>query len=176
MKYYDSTSHIYDMRYAEEQMAKIKVALENSSFHENGLVLDVGCGTGLLFKYVADKAQITVGLDISRKTLLQAKKRIKGFATLHLVLADADCMPFKENLFNNVFAITLLQNMPNPSKTLKEIARVARENAVIVVTGLKKVFLLVGFKELLRNSGLKILAFIDDSSLKYIMAVCTKLS
>ncbi len=176
MKHYDLTATIYDMQYAEEQKAKIKVALKRIRFYEDGLVLDVGCGTGLLFKYVADKTQTTVGIDISRETLLQAKKRAKIFANLHLVLADADYMPFKENFFSHVFAVTLLQNMPNVHKTVKEIMRVADENAFIVVTGLKKVFALKGFKELLQNSGLKIVDLIDDSSLKCYVAVCTELS
>lgn len=164
------------MQYAEEQTTKIKAALKNIKFHDGGFVLDVGCGTGLLFKHIADKMQTTVGLDISGKTLLQAKKRAKAFTNFHLVLADADHMPFKENFFSHIFVITLLQNMPNPHKTLKEIMSVATENAVIVVTGLKKVFPLDGFKKILKNSGLKIIDLIDDSSLKCHVAVCTKLS
>ncbi len=176
MKHYDLTANIYDMQYAEEQKAKIEATLKNIKFYDGGFVLDVGCGTGLLFKYVADKVQTTVGLDISRKTLLQAKKRAKAFTNVHLVLADADHMPFKEAIFSHIFAVTLLQNMPNPNKTLKEIMSVASGNAVIVVTGLKKVFPLEDFKKLLRNSGLKIMNLIDDSSLKCYAAVCTKLS
>ncbi len=174
MERYDLTAHIYDMRYAEEQNAKFEVALKSLDIDRCGLVLDVGCGTGLLFRHIASKAEKTIGLEISRKILLQAKERAKNFQNVHLILADADSTPFEENSFNLVFAFTLIQNMPNPAETLNEIKRVAKDNAVIVVTGLKKAFTLESFEELLLGAGLKIVSMKDDD-LKCYVAVCTKL-
>jgi len=174
MHRYDLTAHIYDMQYAEEQTAKIRAALEDLKIEKHSLVLDTGCGTGLLFGYVADKAETTVGLDISRKVLLQAKKRAKNFLNIHLILADADNMPLKENIFSHVFGFTLLQNMPNPVKTLNEIRRVAKDDAVIVITGMKKAFTLEEFEELLQDTGFDIVD-LKDESLKCYVAVCAKL-
>jgi len=171
---YDLTAHIYDMQYAEEQTAKIEASLEGLKIEKPSLVLDAGCGTGLLFGYVADKAETTVGLDFSRKILLQAKKRAENFQGIHLILADADNMPLKENIFSHVFGMTLIQNMPNPAKTLNEIRRVAKENAVIVVTGMKKAFTLEGFEGLLRDARLGIIS-LRYESLKCYVAVCTKI-
>jgi len=174
MHRYDLTAHIYDMQYAEEQTTKIRAALEGLKIEKHSLVLDAGCGTGLLFGYVADKAETTVGLDISRKILLQAKKRAKNFQNIRLILADADNMPLKENIFSHVFGITLIQNMPNPAKTLNEIRRVAKDDAVIVVTGMKKAFTLEGFEGLLRDVRLEIIS-LRYESLKCYVAVCTKI-
>jgi ubiquinone/menaquinone biosynthesis C-methylase UbiE len=173
MHRYDVTAHVYDMQYAEEQIAKIKAALEGLKIHKHSLVLDAGCGTGLLFGYVTDKTEATIGLDISRKILLQAKKRAKNFQNICLILADADNMPLKENIFDHLFGITLIQNMPNPAKTLNEISRVAKENAVIVVTGMKKAFTLEKFEELLLDAGFNIIA-LKDEGLKCYVTVCTK--
>ena len=173
MHRYNLTVDIYDMRYAEEQAAKIEATLDILKVQKHSLVLDAGCGTGLLFDYVTDKAETIVGLDISKKILFQAKKRAKNFQNIHLILADADNMPLKENIFSHVFGITLIQNMPNPAKTLNEIKRVARRDAVIVITGLKKAFTLEQFKELLRDTGFDIVAF-KDENLKCHVAVCTK--
>jgi ubiquinone/menaquinone biosynthesis C-methylase UbiE len=174
MHRYDLTAHIYDMQYAEEQTAKIEAALEGLKMEEHSLVLDAGCGTGLLFGYVADKAEITVGLDSSRKILFQAKKRAKNFQNIHLILADADNTPLKESIFSHVFGITLIQNMPNPARTLSEIRRVAKDDAAIVITGMKKAFTLEKFEELLRHAGFNIVA-LKDEGLKCYVAVCTKL-
>jgi ubiquinone/menaquinone biosynthesis C-methylase UbiE len=174
MHRYDLTASIYDMRYAEEQTAKINAVLEGLKIEKYSLVLDVGCGTGLLFSYVADKAETTVGLDISRKILLQAKKRAKNFLNTHLILADADNTPLKENICSHVFGITLIQNMPNPAKTLNEIKRVAKDDAVIIVTGMKKAFALEKFEKLLRDAGLNIIA-LKHEGLKCYAAVCSKL-
>ncbi|MBX5329279.1 MAG: class I SAM-dependent methyltransferase [Candidatus Bathyarchaeota archaeon] len=174
MHRYDVTAHIYDMRYAEEQKAKFQTAFKNLKMERLGLVLDVGCGTGLLFDSVADRAEIVVGVDLSKKTMLKAKEYAKRFLNVHLVLADADKLPFPEDFFNHVFAFTLLQNMPNPPATLKGIVRVAKAKAVVVVTGLKNVFSRESFEELLRDAGLKV-AVLESENLKCHVAVCKKM-
>lgn len=173
MQRYDSTAHIYDMRYAEEQTAKIEAVMESINMEKESLVLDAGCGTGLLFNYVANKAKEIVGLDISRKTLLRAKKSRKAFKNVYLILADVDNMPLKDDVFSHVFALTLIQNMPSPLKTLNEIKRITKENAVIIVTGLKKKFSLGIFEGLLQNARLNIVG-ITCKSLKCYVAVCSK--
>lgn len=175
MQHYDLTAKTYDLQYAEEQKVKIETALENVKFSKNSLILDVGCGTGLLFEYVADKAEMVVGLDISKKILEQAKKRSAKFDNVHLVLADADHTPFKNGIFSHIFAITLLQNMPNPEKTLTEIKRVAKIEALIIVTGLKKKFSPEYLEGLLRKLDLNIIEIKDsDQALKCYVAVCVK--
>ncbi len=163
------------MQYAEEQRVKIETSLKKVEFNENGLILDCGCGTGLLFEYVAKKADMVVGLDFSRGILAEAKRRAEAFGSISLVLADADYPPFRDSAFSHVFAVTLLQNMPNPEKTLAEICRVAKENAYIIVTGLKKKFSLDGFEGLLRKSGLNLIEILNDSELlKCYVAICKK--
>jgi ubiquinone/menaquinone biosynthesis C-methylase UbiE len=169
---YDSTAHIYDRRYAEEQTAKIKAALEHVNMQRRGLVLDAGCGTGLLFSHFGNKAEALVGLDISRKILLQAKKRERHLSDAHLILGDTDNMPLKEEAFDYVFAVTLIQNTPEPANTLKEIKRVAKKDAVIVITGLKKKFTLQEFETLLHDAGLSVIA-LQGENLNCHVAVCT---
>lgn len=174
MRLYDVTAHLYDIRYAEEQKQKIEAALEKITIKKHCSVLDVGCGTGILFNYVVDKAKSVVGLDISRKTMQEAKKKAKNFENVYLVLADADNMPFRENLFNYVFGVTVLQNMPEPAKTLMEIGRVAKGKAKIIVTGMKKAFTLKQFQQLLSNANLKSVA-VEAENLKCYVVVCVKL-
>jgi ubiquinone/menaquinone biosynthesis C-methylase UbiE len=174
MRRYDLTAQMYDMRYAEEQSAKIKTALDCLKMEKHSLVLDVGCGTGLLFNYVAGKAETVVGLDISRKSLLHAKNRSQKFASVNLIWADADNLPFNNEVFSHVFAITLIQNMPSPVKTLTEVKRVTKNDAVIVVTGLKKKFSSEDFLRLLRKTGLNIIE-VKNENLKCYVAICSKI-
>jgi ubiquinone/menaquinone biosynthesis C-methylase UbiE len=174
MTRYDTTASIYEERYAEEQVAKVEAALKNMKIEKQSLILDVGCGTCILFDYVADRADPIVGLDFSKKCLLQAKVRIrnKSLRGAQLIQADADNMPFHNEVFNTVFAMTILQNTPNPSETLAEIKRVARNDALFVITGLKKIFNKDVFERLLRNSHLNTLA-LENEQLKCYVAVCT---
>jgi len=156
MLHYDQTAASYDAQYAEEQNAKMEAALNNIVLEENAIVLDAGCGTGLLFPHIADKTQLLIAIDISRKLLKQAKKRANQQSNIALIQADADHTPFKNQTFHAVFAITLLQNIPNPTATLEEIERITRPEATIGLTILKKKFTQKAITELLKKAKLKI--------------------
>ncbi|MCW4007399.1 MAG: methyltransferase domain-containing protein [Candidatus Bathyarchaeota archaeon] len=171
MRRYDLTAQLYDARYAEEQTLKYRAALEQLRITGDSRVLDVGCGTGLLFSYVTEAAMV-VGVDLSGKLLIQAKERARSLRNVHLVQADADYLPFRDDSFSAVFAFTVLQNMPAPLETLREIKRVAEFTASIVVSGLKKAFALHAFRELLENAGLTAISLKDDDMLKcYVVLV-----
>jgi ubiquinone/menaquinone biosynthesis C-methylase UbiE len=169
MRKYDLTAGMYDMRYAEEQEAKYRIALYNVTI--KGSVLDVGCGSGLFFGHVASQAEKLVGVDVSGQLLLQARERARNWGNAHLVQADGDHLPFKDGVFDFVFAFTVLQNMPAPMETLKEIRRIARRNALMAVTALKKVFSLDDFRAMLQHRGLRVKAIKDDDSSKCYVAL-----
>ncbi|HKZ87922.1 MAG TPA: class I SAM-dependent methyltransferase [Candidatus Bathyarchaeia archaeon] len=174
MRDYNETAHLYDMRYAEEQEAKYKEAFEDLEVARHNVVLDVGCGTGLLFRHVAPKTEMVVGVDISRNLLLKAKTRAEQHPEVHAVQADADHLPFKTEVFSLIFAFTVLQNMPKPLETLQEIKRASKADAFIVVTGLKKVFSLISFADMLEEAGLLVFSFRDADLLKCYVAVAVK--
>ncbi len=175
MKKYNITANIYDTRYAEEQAAKYKVTLDSLGQDKLGLVLDVGCGTGLLFDCIADKSKMVVGFDISRKTLLVAWKRRQVHGNVHLILADADNIPLIDGMFDHIFAMTVIQNSPDPAKTLEEIMRSAKDTSRIFVTGLKRVFSKERFRKLLEHAGFRIVSLKDEDNLRCYVAVCTRL-
>ncbi len=170
MQRYDLTAEMYEKRYAEEQTAKYGAAMENVNV-AGGCVLDVGCGSGLFFSQVAAKAGMVVGVDISHKLLLKAKDAAKVFGSVFVLQADADYLPFKDGFFSAVFAFTVLQNMPDPSETLAELKRVAKPGASVVVSGLKKAFLLNTFVDFLEGTSLRLACFVDREDLKCYVAV-----
>ena len=140
-----------------------------------GVILDLGCGTGFLFPYINQKVGLLVGLDVSQKALREAKKRTKNLPNTFLVRADADHTPFLDHTFDKVFAITVLQNMPKPTKTLVEMKRAAKPHATFAVTGLKKKFTQDSFVDLLEKSKLRVVSLSADEPLKGYVAVCTNL-
>ena len=175
MQHYDKLADIYDAQYGEEQRAKIEAALEKLELKSKSLVLDLGCGTGLLFEYVCGKADFLIGVDISKKLLGKAKEKKVNYClgNVELVLADADHLPFIEKIFNFVFAVTLLQNMPFPLRTIAEMKRVSKKGCFLVITGLKKKFDAESFISMLRASKLRTEFFIDEEELKDYVAVCS---
>lgn len=103
----------------------ISTLLKNSP---KGKVLDVGCGTGanlLLFNGMA------VGLDISSEALKFAQRR-KG--NLLLCQGRAEALPFKDESFEIVLALDLLEHLPDDIRGLEEMFRVLKKEGKLLVT------------------------------------------
>jgi len=174
MRHYDQSAKVYDAQYHEEQEAKIKAALTGFALEKENIILDAGCGTGLLFHYIVERGRLVVGIDISSSMLKEAKKRLNEYSNTAIIRADTDYTPFPNKTFDTVFAITLLQNTPQPHLTLNEMKRVTKQNATIVATGLKKTFSRKEFTRLLREAGLEIKVLKLDANLKEYVAICRK--
>ena len=171
---YDRTAKTYDVQYSEEQNAKIEVALEDLRIDDEAVILDAGCGTGILFSHIAKCARLVVGIDTSLNLLKQAKPKAKNYSNAAIVRADTDHEPFIAETFTHAFAFTLLQNIPNPAAALEEIKRATRLKASLIVTGLKKHFTLEGFKLLITSAQLEITSLRTNDRLKDYVATCRK--
>lgn len=174
MSHYDSTAHIYNTRYAEEQDLKIRAMFEDLELAGQSTALDLGCGTGLLLPELQKTARSIVGLDISRRMLKEAERFRKYRERVHFVLADADHTPLRPRCFDAVFVLTLLQNMPNPRHSLQEVERIIKTNGLVVVTGLKKSFTEHSFVKLLKSGKLKVRLVKAEDEVKCHIAICQK--
>ncbi len=172
MRHYDRQAAIYDVQYVGEQNAKTEDALKSMKFGSNEIVLDLGCGTGFLFQHINKNVGFLVGVDVSQNALREAKKRTENSSNIALVRADADNTPFQDHIFDKVFAITVLQNMPDPAKTIAEMKRIGKPEAIFAVTGLKKKFTPEAFVELLERAHLKVVILNTSQMLKGHIAVC----
>ena len=163
---YDKTAQSYDHRYCNEQEAKYQAALDGLAVTSHSIVLDVGCGTGLFFDRIADKANKVVGLDLSRELLFKSKSRAKACDNVFVISGDADFLPFVDGFFDFVFAFTVLQNMPKPVEMLRELSRVVKPESTIVATALKRAISLEAFADMLEQTGLRATELREDEQLQ----------
>jgi ubiquinone/menaquinone biosynthesis C-methylase UbiE len=175
IRHYDQQAIVYDVQYLGEQNAKIEDILNSIRLGSNELVLDLGCGTGFLFQHINKRVELLVGIDVSSRVLREAKKRTKNMPNIVLIRADADYTPFPDHIFDRIFAITLLQNMPNPMKTITEMKRIGKPQAIFAITGLKKKFTTKSFVDILERARLKAVTLNTNQRLKGHVAVCTNL-
>lgn len=172
MEHYDREAAIYNVQYLEEQNSKIEDIVNSIRFNQDDHVIDLGCGTGFLFDQIGQKIKILVGIDLSINSLKEAKKRLKKSSNIALIRADADNIPFLNQIFDKIVAISLLQNMPNNLKTLGEMKRIAKSETVFAITGLKKKFSKVSFLNLLGSASLNVIRLSTDQKLKGYVAIC----
>lgn len=122
MTYYDSIAPSYEELHKEEQLKKIALIKKHVPFHQKWKILDVGCGP-----YFADFPGIVMGIDPSRALLNTAQKKIP------VVQGVAEQLPFGNDAFLAVVAITAVQNFEGIEKGLLEMKRVAKEHIVFSV-------------------------------------------
>lgn len=158
-RYDDLGGRVYDMRYTEEQRLKYESMLAEVKVRPDDIVLDNGCGTGLLFEYVT---AYMVGLDVSVKLLGKARDRTKD--VVQLVNGDSENLPFRPRVFHSVMSFTVLQNALSPERMLREMDSVRRGDGVLVVSILKKALSKQEFMELFIKSNLKIKKVVDTEN------------
>ena len=81
MDHYNTTAHLYTQQYCNEQAMKYTVALNELKIVKNEYVLDVGCGTGLFIKEIAEMAGFIIGIDISQRMIEVANDKCKHLCT-----------------------------------------------------------------------------------------------
>jgi len=98
------------------------------------LVLEVGCGIGrwvnLVDKVIGQPVEY-VGVDISTKIIVCARRR---HPEKLFVICSVTHLPFKSNLFDIVFSVTVLHHIPYSMKedAIKEVCRVTRSYVIAV--------------------------------------------
>jgi ubiquinone/menaquinone biosynthesis C-methylase UbiE len=149
---YDETADLYDRRYEEIQRVKYAAVMKNLPDGKKRL-LDLGCGTGMFLQELSGRAKFVVGVDVSPEMLRMANVR-HGRAAL--VQADADALPFADGSFDAVVSVTLLQNMPDPAATVREVARVLRPGGVAILTVLKRRYLREELEKWVEQAGMRL--------------------
>ncbi|MFX0022376.1 MAG: class I SAM-dependent methyltransferase [Candidatus Hermodarchaeota archaeon] len=176
IKDYNKTAHFYDKRYNRIQQEKYEILTKN--YRINGKqILDLGCGTGLLFEYLTKglthKKDITfnyVGVDISWKMLIEFKSKLINYSNfpVHVILSDIDFLPLRNSLFLSIFALTSLQNLPHINDVFSELIRVSKNNSELKLSILKKKLDIESLQSLFKNQ-IKDLTITNKENLEDIM-------
>lgn len=132
--FYDKISPIYDEVFVEHRMhAETIVSLLSDLYAgktQETLVLDLGCGTGMVSKLLSEKGFKTIGLDESFESLRLLNTQEAGFPVLQ---ARAEHLPVKNKSFQSVVCLGVWRHFPDQQIVLDEIAGVLDKEGVLIV-------------------------------------------
>jgi len=118
----------------------VRRLIEEAELRPGETVLEVGCGTGVLDRWLAGhtgRANRIVGVDISRYLLREAmalasKEGLEGVVAFRE--GSAEALPFPENSFDVAMSSTVIQRV-DADRMLREMVRVAKPGGRVAVVG-----------------------------------------
>jgi 2-polyprenyl-3-methyl-5-hydroxy-6-metoxy-1,4-benzoquinol methylase len=116
-------------------MARFEAALEELFAEADPRsLLDVGCGEGVLVHRWAERLgeRRVVGIDLEEESL-QAGWSRRQAPNLEYRTMSAEDLPFAANEFDLASAIEVLEHLPDPERTLAEMARCAERHLLVSV-------------------------------------------
>ncbi len=109
-------------------IAAARAARIPSPGRPGALLLDAGCGGGLLAPYLRGSGYRHLGVDLSTTALMIARER-----GLCVARADVGRLPLADAAADVVVAGELLEHVPNLPEVVAEVARVLRPGGVLVL-------------------------------------------
>ena len=107
----------------------INIILDNAQVKENTRVLDVACGTGVLFPDYIKRGAVVTGVDISPEMVKIAKK---NFPEIEVLCEDVENLDFTEN-FDVVMVYNAFPHFPYPERLIEKLSTFLRDGGILSV-------------------------------------------
>ena len=128
----------------EKSLVRRVVSFANLlKYDRASLILDVGAGPGNIPIRVArqDSKAALVALDLSLPMLMKAKDNIRKANLEGRVLpvcASSEHLPFRDNTFDFSYTNFTLHHLPDPTRTVTEVVRVAQIGKRFIIRDLRR--------------------------------------
>jgi len=131
IRYFDAHASSWDaeMICSEEIVDTI---LSKALLTEHPEVLDVACGTGVLFPYYLRRgAKSVTAIDISGAMVDIARGKTEGLP-IEVICGDAQSYPFRKN-FDAVMVYNAFPHFPEPEKLIAALSRLLRRGGTLTI-------------------------------------------
>lgn len=140
-KHYDEVAPIYDRRYNHQQGRQYYAHITRQVLdylEPGGLLLDIGCGTGLFIERYLASGSEAVGIDISKGMVTRARERCP---LSEFIIGTAESLPFQENTFDAVTSLLAFSYIEEPEKMVADMHRILRPGGRLALCTIGKNFL-----------------------------------
>ena len=111
----------------------IETILDNAEVAEGMAVLDVACGTGVMFPYYLDRGVASVtGIDISPEMAKIAKEKFADESRVQVICGDVEETSFDQK-FDVIVVYNAFPHFPDPRRSLKTLAGLLKEGGRMTI-------------------------------------------
>lgn len=98
-------------------------------------ILDIGSGDGVWTNDLAKKRLNVIGLDLKCSDIATAYSRAKELGSnSQYVVGDAQIMPFADEVFDQCYAISVFEHIPDDTKVFSETYRILKPGGVLILS------------------------------------------
>jgi len=119
-----------------DQIPKDKIInriLDNAGVGEGQTILDVACGTGVLFPFYLERGVASVtGIDISHEMARLAQQKHARYENIRVICGDVEETRFPGQ-FDNVMVYNAFPHFPEPERLIATLASVTKEGGRLTV-------------------------------------------
>ncbi len=112
---------------------KISRVIAETGLRPGHYILDVGCGTGILFPYLFNftngKGNI-FAIDFAKRMTKRAKQ---NDSRANITCAEAEYLPYQNNLFHHIIAFQIFPHIQQKNQALRECWRTLKNSGVITI-------------------------------------------
>jgi ubiquinone/menaquinone biosynthesis C-methylase UbiE len=126
---FDQWAEEYDRCFLHRYIQKVqKRVVQLMSPAEDAFVLDIGCGTGEVIRYLGRmvKQGLLAGLDISPQMIEVARRKFATQTQVELKIGDVEALPWPDSFFDQGMSTFTLHHFPHPDRALAEMVRVLK--------------------------------------------------
>jgi SAM-dependent methyltransferase len=139
LRLFDGKAATWSGKYAPDGRltGRLTMLAASVSYHvrAGGRILDLGCGTGDLARYLSGTGFQVTGCDVSARMLTRAAAADPAGRVDWVRLSPCwQALPFSDGAFEAVIVSSVLEYLGSPAAALAECARVVRPGAVVLAT------------------------------------------
>ena len=132
IEFFDRCAPTWDAEMIKSDV-KIGRILDNAEVGQGMDVLDVACGTGVMFDYYLQRGVASVtGIDISPEMAKIAAEKYSGQSRVEVICGDVEEYLFRQK-FDRIVVYNAFPHFPSPKRLIKRLASLLKEDGRLTV-------------------------------------------
>ncbi|HOQ33064.1 MAG TPA: methyltransferase domain-containing protein [Candidatus Hydrogenedens sp.] len=126
----------WDSYKTKEELQAIENLLSLVNIPQNSIIIDIGCGTGILVPYLLKHIKnsgLIIETDLSPQMIQYGKNKFKNNSYTAWLIADAHDLPVKDHSVNAIICFSVFPHLINQQKAMIEHARILAPNGIWVL-------------------------------------------